>query len=487
MEAYKHQVQGTEALIKWNDPTEGRVLGGCFALFDEMGIGKTKQVIDAAQILYEKGEIDKVVVVAPVAVRSVWFDPELGELKKHHIHNSARVIEYHRKIRSWDTNGKDVGLFWLITNYDYIRRGHWLKPLMDSCDEKTLLVLDESSAVKNWKAFQTKACMKLRKRCGRVILLNGTPIAHSPNDMYSQGELLDPRILNCRTYYHFRAKYAIMGGFRKKQIVNWVNLKDLQRRFAPYVIRRLKKDCLDLPPKLPPVILTAELTEESWKRYKDMRDEMVAWLEGNPSMASQAIVKAIRLAQLTSGFLGGFENPDYTREVSHEKLDVFIAWLTNRLKEDPNLKLLVWCRFRAELARLHETLDNEKYHLGKITGGQKTEEREQAIALLDPRSTPNDKPVIVIGSPQAGGMGLNLAAAHNVVYVSNDHNLKTRIQSMDRVHRPGQIYPVSYFDIMAIGPEGQRTMDHIILKSIAKKQTIANWTTKAWIKELLED
>lgn len=483
----QHQKIGVEALTKWNDPEEGRVYGGCFALFDEMGVGKTKQVIDAAQVLYEKGEINKVVVVAPVAVRSVWFDPELGELKKW-LYNSSRVIEYHKKVRAWDTNGTKSGLFWMITNYDWIRNDR-LGPLLDSCDEKTLLVLDESSAVKSWTAKQTQACLKLRKACGRVILLNGTPIAHSPNDMFAQGEILDSRILGCDgNYYRFRSRYAVMGGFRKKKIVDWVNLEDLQRRFAPYVLRRLKDECLDLPAKLPPVALTVELTKSSWARYKEMRDDMVAWLEGEPSMAPQAVVKAIRLAQLTSGFLGGFNDWDEAREVSTEKLDLFLSWLKDRREEDPNVKLLVWCRFRAELKRLYERLDAEdEYHMGRITGSQKPTDREYAISLLDPRTTPNDKPVIVVGSPQAGGMGLNLASAHNVFYCSNDYNLKTRVQSEDRVHRPGQTHPVSYFDAMAVGPDGQKTIDHIILKSIRTKQAVAEWTTRAWIKELLEE
>jgi SNF2 family DNA or RNA helicase len=132
-------------------------------------------------------------------------------------------------------------------------------------------------------------------------------------------------------------------------------------------------------------------------------------------------------------------------------------------------------------------LDNGENYVGRISGGQKPVDRERSIALLDPRITPNDKPVIIIGNPMSGGMGLNLAASHTVYYSSNDYNLKTRLQSEDRVHRPGQEHPVSYYDAMAVGPNGEKTIDHSILKVIREKEEVATWTTQAWIRELQDE
>lgn len=493
---YAHQVQGIEALTRLDNPDTGRVLPGCFALLDEMGAGKTLQVIVAAQVLYHEKKINRVVVVAPAAVRAVWFDEELGELKKHLWDSTpALVSEYHARIRQWRSGPvSDTPLKFIVTNYDYIRNADHRAVLLKLCDSKTLFVMDESSAVKNPKALQTKACWEIRQKCGRVVLLNGTPIANSPEDMYSQGRLMDPRILDCRTFYHFRSRYAVMGGYMQKQIVSWLNLDDLQRRFAPYVLRRLKEQCLDLPAKLPPVVLTATLSESLWNIYKEMRDEMVAWLSDNTvSMAPQAVVKALRLSQLTSGFLGGIEDAEgstlqETREVGREKLDVFLEWYHDRLREDHQLKLLVWCRFRSELGRLMSELQTGKHgsiHIGAIWGGQKPGEREVALRLLDPRTAPAG-PVVVLGTPASGSMGLNLTAAHTVVYLSNDYNLKVRLQSEDRVHRPGQKNIVSYFDVIAVGPKGQRTIDATIVKALRDKSDLASWTTAAWVAALRE-
>lgn len=501
LKPYRHQIEGIHALTLLNNPATGRVLEGCFALFDEMGAGKTKQVIDAAQVLYYQGKVNRVVIVAPAAVRSVWYDPELGELAKHlWIETPAAIFEFHAKIRRWFSGtASNTPLRFIVTNYDYIRREEHREVLLKICDEKTMLVLDESSAVKNWKALQTKACYELRLKCGRVVLLNGTPIANSPEDMFAQGKIMNPKILDCKTYYHFRARYAVMGGWQQKQIVKWVNLEDMQKRFAPYVLRRLKSQCLDLPEKLPSVTLTATLSGSTWKLYKEMRDEMVAWLTGSTvSSAPQAVVKALRLSQLTSGFIGGIIKADIegendgtpaiyeTEEVGREKLDVFLEWYKERLVEDPSLKLLVWCRFRAELERLARELDSGVISVGRIWGGQKHEERNEALRLLDPRTTPNT-PVVVVGTPASGSMGLNLTAAHTVIYLSNDYSLKTRLQSEDRVHRPGQRNVVSYFDVIAVGPNGQKTIDATIVKALRDKHDLASWTTEAWVAALRDE
>lgn len=483
-EAYAHQKVGIQKLIE----------NPFFALMDEMGVGKTKQVIAAAEELFKRDIINKVIVICPAAVRNVWFDKEFGEIIKHINNIPVTVMEFHFGYRTWTTGGE--GLRWVITNYDFIRnQKKQFIPLLKYCSEKTLLVLDESSAIKGSGTKQTKACMKLRDKCGRVVLLNGTPIANNPMDLYSQGNIMHPKILGCSTIYHYRSRYAIMGGFKGKQIVKWINLEHLQKCFEPFVLRRLKEDCLDLPKKLDPVTLSIPLNEKSWAIYTEMKNEMIAWLsEQQYSSAPQAVVRVMRLAQITSGYLGGVDHSGPPVEIGREKLVFFTKWLKERLKVDPNSKILVWFRFQAELFRMYKYLTtsiNEftiiwNLNVGKIVGGQKQDERDYALRLLDPRSAP-EGPVVVLGIPKAGGLGLNLAASNIVFYISNDYNLKDRLQSMDRVHRPGQTKPVSYFDVVATGPKGQKTIDHTILKAQKRKENLAILTTSSWIKELQEE
>lgn len=512
---YKHQKHGIAVLKRWDDRSVGRRLGGCFALFDEMGAGKTRQVIEAAHQLYIEGELDYVLVIAPASVRTVWFDPKLGEINKFVYDDlSIKVTEYHSLLREWMTEKTDKPpLQWIITNYDFVRKEERLEPLLEMLKtlkkggKEVLLVLDESSAVKNWKALQTRACEKIRAECQRIWILNGTPITNSPADAYSQAHLMHPMILGCRNYWAFRSRYAVMGGYKGKEIISWRNLEDIQKKLGPYVLRREKKDCLDLPPKLPPVIIEAELTEKTWGVYKSMRDDMIVWLNENESAsAMQAGVRIMRLAQITSGFLGGLEeeeecpcdSPSECREclgtnilrkglppkdLSTEKMKVLKSFLNERFKADE--KVLVWCRFRREVERIIETYCTTDVPLGIIWGGQKKHERQEALRLLDPRTCPKGKG-LVVGTPASGSMGLNLTAAWNVMYISNDYSLKTRLQSEDRVHRPGQTHPVNYFDIVAKGPEGQKTVDHAVIEALRKKEEVAKFTVSAW-KTILEN
>lgn len=490
MRPFDHQVRGIEALVE----------KPIFALFDEMGIGKTKQVIDAAQVLYTQGKIHQVIVVCPGSVRSVWYDEDFGELKKHLWNDlPARIVQYHKHIKYWTWNHHETSdesyLRFVITNYEFIRRQERLYGVIDFCDKDTLLVLDESSCIKSPRTKQTKACLELRKFCGRVVLLNGTPISHSPRDMYSQGLVMDPNILECKTFEIFKSRYSVKSGRGRHGKVRWIYMDDLQNRFASFVLRRLKEDCLDLPAKLDPVTLTVPLDDETWQVYRKLKEEFIVWLrekEKDPDTpgvlkAQQAIVKALRLAQLCGGFVGGVERGEQVeiREVGTEKLDLFMDWVDVRFQEDENLKLLVWCRFRSEMNRLYAALQKKypKIQLGLIQGGQSQEERDRNVALLNPDTAPSG-PAIVVGSAQAGGMGLNMAAAHTVVYYSNDHSLKTRLQSEDRTHRPGQLHAVSYFDIIATGPNGQQTMDHVILKALREKRELADMTTSAWLEVL---
>lgn len=489
-----------------------------FLLADEMGAGKTKQAIDASQVLFVRGVIKKVLIICPAPVRAVWFDKNFGELHKHLWPDlCSMIIEYHKgKDRIW-SHGKpfrEPYLEWVITNYDYIRDGEGYEEIISYCDSSTLLVLDESSALKNHKAAQTKACIHIRNKCGRVLLLNGTPITHSPADMYAQGRVMDKSILDCKVFFDFRARYIVLGGWEDKQVIGWRNLEDLQTRFAPYVLRRLKKDCLDLPEKMPPVMLQVPLTQKTWGHYKAMRDQLVAWLtDQQVSVAPLAIVKALRLAQITSGFIGGveeeslepiqldlptwlpFEDADETLPntrgtviISDEKLAYFLDWLEAALYKKPDLKMILWCRFKPELFRVLEAVQARfpLVTVASMFGGQKKADRTRTRELLNPATTV--KGALVAGCTLGtGSIGLTLTAADTNYYMSLNRVLLHLLQSIDRTHRPTQINPVNYYYCLATGPKGQKTVDHVIYGALEKREQLATWTTGAWVKALTEE
>lgn len=481
---YAHQLAGVKLLLEHK----------FFGLFDEMGCGKSAQVINAACELSAAGEIDTVLVISPAAVRSVWSNAEWGEIKKHSW-AANRVTEFHNPTRLiWKDDRPKLD--WLISNYEFVRNSEHQDRLLKFLENKrTLMIADEAAFIKSRTAAQTKACVKIGQKMQRRVILNGTPVGNNPLDLWSQMFFLSPTILPFKNFFQFRADFCVLGGWHNKQVVQWVHLDKLQNLVAPHVIRREKKDCLDLPEKIVAPPREVPLSESSWRLYKQMRDEAVVWLDENPSLAAQAGVRVMRLSQITSGFLGGF-NPEGEEaagleaiaqviELGREKLEALRAWVSELLADNPYRKIIVWCRFRKELERVHQDL-KDLLPTYKLYGGQSRKEREEAIGCFS-KTVGDRSPALLAGQVQAGGFGLNLVGADAVAYLSNDFNLLTRLQSEDRVHRPGQKSNVLYLDVLATGPKGQKTVDHAIVKALKGKSDLATWTCAAWKQALQEE
>jgi hypothetical protein len=513
-----------------------------FLLLDEVGCGKTKQIVDASQILFHAKLLDTVIVVAPGSARSTWAheDPLLGEVSKHAWASQPNIIhEYHKHYTDLDLSAQ--GLHWIVTNYEFIRREERLQGLIRLTRPRlSWLIADESWMINGWSQ-QMRAVRRLRnKRADRVCVLNGTPLSDGePEDLYYVCDMLDERILDCPNKATFRAKYCIMQqGVDYPKVIGHQHLDDFNQRIAPYVLSRKTRDCWDLPPMLDPITIEARLSNENWDRYTSMRDDMVTWLGTQASVSRQAIVKILRLSQITSGFLGGLEDLDAddgsgwdedpeqpkmpsgpmpqwlkslhnvgteeapveapvidpslnapikvagpkVREIGREKLDAFLHWL-DTMRKRPN-KLLVWSRFTPELLRTTTALGAYYPEVLNLKGKQRPAEREAAKLLLAPGADPNRKGAVV-GNQRAGSASLNFAAAPIAVYLSNGPRLLERTQSIGRIERPGALEPMLIVDVMATGPKGQKTIDHHQISRLRAKDDMAKWTVQQW-RDLLK-
>lgn len=494
------------------------------AVFDEMGVGKTKQTIDAASILFENGEIDTVVVVCPASVRGVWDNAETGEIAKH-CRSDYAIIRFDKTFNRTSLPETPNTLLWVTVSYSFLRaRKDQFFKLFKKSNRKIFVVYDESSYIANFKSQQSRACKELAEFAKRRVILNGTPMGNNIIDYWSQFNILDPEALGHMNYYHFRARYCLMGGFEGKQILNLLEeekeclrriqnprhdldkqqaefklekileIKDkierLKEKLKPWVIRREKKDVLkDLPPKLPPVFLEAPLTQDGYRVYKEMAEEMVAWAnESEYSSAVNGAVKLGRLSQITSGFLGGIaqleECEDYAledseknlvssepKEVDDSKLKTFLEWYA----DNRHLQVVVWCRFRTEMFRLQRELEAIGVKTGLIIGKQSDTIRQSVIHGFQKKEID-----VVIANPRSGGWGINLTASHTAVYLSLTHSLIAYQQSSDRLHRNGQTMPVSYIFILATTPDGKPTVDHLIVKAVLNKEDMAKWSMDKW-------
>jgi SNF2-related domain len=493
-----------------------------FFIADKPGSGKSKQVIDAACILYDQGVIDTVLVVCPAQVKIGWYDADFGEIVKH-VWVPSLVTEFTSRTPIIPHSEKE--LVWAVVSYEFGRDDLYERMLsLELESRKVMFIFDESIRLANWKSRQHKVYKRVaHQRADRIVELNGTP--GDPIDMYGQFEILDPSIIGVKNYYHFEARYCIKAPISKgspiKKVVEFTNRDLLDARIKPYILRRepvLSVSRIDQ-------IVNSAMTERSWRVYKQMRDSMLAWLDDKQATASNAMVKGIRLAQITSGILGGVDNvpnllsgltsgdsislddsnvcleevvqaaqvdpfpesadDETVVEIGDEKIQGLLEWISARRKEQPNLRLLVWARFRAEILRLRRAIAAEGLSTGLIIGGQKKSEREEVIEELTIGS--QDKPFIVVGQQQAGGMGLNLITCHYTWYQSNTFSYRDREQTEQRTFRKGQKFNCVFVDHIATGPQGQKTIDHHIVKSLRNQESVARWTMADWRRSLLDE
>lgn len=480
---YEHQIEGVNHLI------QNKFAG----LFDEMGIGKTKQVIDTACLLYEAGEIDLVLIMCPAQVKDVWIHPQYSQIIQH---SFVKGVIHEFTSLSKSIPAQDRGLTWIVVSIELLRNPSHVVRLSQMLNlRRVWSIVDESSTISNWKAAQTKGALALTRRHLRRCILNGTPVGQSILNLYSQLYFVDPQILGFKNFFAFRNHHCQMGGWMGKQVVGYHYLEELQAKIKPFVLRRLKKDCLDLPPKIIAPLKEVRLTQESWKHYCSMRDEFVAFLESTDevSVVNAAPVKALRLAQICSGFLGGIddevEKGYKTAEIGSELTDSFMDHLSFRLETTDRLWLIIWCRFRPEIARLEKRIRGAfpQIDVRVLQGGLSKSAREEAKTLFHPDNPDPKGHAVLIGQPQAGRFGLNFAKCSTVDRLSSDYSLLTRLQSDDRVDRPGQRNPMLFTEYIVVGPNRERTISGIILKSLKNSEDMARWTTRRWEREILQE
>lgn len=427
-----------------------------FALLMEMGTGKTKVAIDALQYWYERKDWQVSLVLAPKAILHNWT----REVEVHGRSLTARVIEGTPKQKVAIASTPKPGTVYVM-NYE----GLLNEDLFEALQRLPIgaMILDESTRIKNPKARQTKLSWKLGKHVPLKLVLTGTPITQSPLDAFGQFFFLDPAILRHTSYYSFRNEFAQLGGFNGKQVVAYRNLPRLKKRIHDHSFRVLKRDCLDLPPKVYRRI-TFKLDPKQMKVYEQMQSDAVVALKETTSVATNVLVKLMRLQQITSGYIGD-EDGEVTHLPKNAKLEVAREVIEEVV--EGGHKVIVWTRFRPDIELLSTALRKAK--IDHVTFHGDTADRQGTIDRFQ-----NERDVSVfLGQIQTGGMGITLTAADYVVYYSNSFSLQDRLQSEDRPHRIGQdAERVTYIDLVA-----EETVDELVLDAISQKKNVADYVT----------
>ena len=459
---YEHQLEALEK--SWAQET--------YALFMEMGTGKSKVLVDNIAMLYDRGAIRGALIVAPKGVYKNWDQIEFPTHLPEHVEHTKVLWEPNitkRKQVELDTlfNGKEdlkilimnVEAFSTTKGLDFAQR------FLNIFLGRALFGIDESTTIKTPTAKRTKNILKIGNLAKYRRILTGSPVTKSPLDLYSQCEFLDPYHLGHQSYYSFRARYANMidrnfGGRRVQIVGSYRRLPELTAKLEKFSYRVLKEDCLDLPPKVFTKRIV-ELTDEQKKVYAQMKRMAIAELDGKVMSTVNVMTQLMRLHQVTCGH---FKADDQTvKPVKNNRITALLELL-----EETDGKVIIWANYREDIKNIVQSLKKAYGEASTVEyhGGVDSTLRQDNIAQFQQKNGPTR---YFVGNAQTGGYGITLTAANTVVYYSNSYDLEKRLQSEDRAHRIGQTGSVTYVDFISEG-----TIDEKIVKSLRNKVNIAN-------------
>ncbi len=456
---YAHQLTALEK--SWNKEN--------YAYFMEMGTGKTKVLIDNVAMLYDKGKIDGVLIIAPKGVVKTWYEQELPTHLPDHIENVSVLwqpnITKTQREKLESLFEIESAFHILIMNVESLSTDKGVKFATKFINShKALMAIDESTTIKTPTAKRTKNIIGIGKEAKYKRIMTGSPITKNPLDLYTQCEFLDPWLLDFASYYAFRNRYAEMKTMhirgRSIQVVDkFQNLGELSDIVKEFSYRVLKEDCLDLPPKVF-IKRHVTLTPDQKRIYEQMKEQAIAHLNGKVTTTMTVLTQLMRLHQITCGHVTADDGT--IQQVESNRLNELMSIL-----EDTDGKVIIWANYQLSVGEIIQKIikvygaDSYVHYYGLTP----QDDRQDFI-----RKFQNDpKCRFIIGTPQTGGYGITLTQANTVIYYSNGYDLEKRLQSEDRAHRIGQKKTVTYIDLIC-----EDTVDEKIVKALRDKINIAS-------------
>lgn len=403
----------------------------CF-IADQMGLGKTIQAIAAI----EKEQSYPVVVICPKSLKENWK----REWNKWVPSRTVQVINGKDDIQKADV---------IVVNYDIVSR------FISALKFVGLngMICDESHYVKNPSAARTKAIMQIAKcvpQSGMVLLLSGTPITNSPQEIVSQLDILG--VLG-----KFGGKWAFLRRYAGAYYngYHWdtsgaTNTNELNIRLRQICyIRRVKNDVLKELPEKSRNIVTVSGSKDGMLAYARAERDLISFLAENGYRASdsaQHLQKTNVLKKLAS----------------EAKLDAAYEWIDNFLS-GTDRKLVVFAHNVSVVDAL-----SKKYGNLRVSGRDDMDSRQHAIDSF--QNNPDSR--VIVLNLQAGSVGITLTAASDVLFVQMGWTPAEHDQAEDRCHRIGQINNVQAYYMICAG-----TIDEDIYELIQQKRGVVDSVT----------
>ncbi len=450
-------------------------LGSCIA--DDMGLGKTVQVITLLLKLKEEGKFNKpALVVCPTTLLGNWqkecekFAPSLNVVIYHGLNRAAapksKSAGESKTPKESKNIFKDEDL--IITTYGTVRSDiDYLKEL-----EWGLVIVDEAQNIKNPAIDQTRAVKSLKSDCR--IAMSGTPVENRLTELWSIFDFINKGyLLNLN---EFQKQYSVpIEKYRNRN-----KIENLKKSTSPFLLRRLKTD-KSIIDDLPEKNVNNEycrLTKEQAALYTKTLDDIMAEIETSEGIDRKGLVLKLisSLKQICNHPVNYIKKGEAAKELSGKSLK--IIELIDKILYSGE-KVLIFTQYK-EMGDILVKIIEKEFKLEPIFfhGGIPRKKRDE---MVEEFQNPESRKSIMILSLKAGGTGLNLTSAANVIHYDLWWNPAVEDQATDRAYRIGQKKDVSVYRLITLG-----TFEEKIDEMITSKKTLANLTVSAGEQMLTE-
>lgn len=442
---FKHQ----EDTIKFG------ILRNSFLLGDEMGLGKTAAVIHYAIYKKTSSYYKHCLVITGInGLKYNWYKEvsihsnessyilgmrELKRKQGYKIGNSNDILK--------DLESIDNLPYFIITNIETLRNTQIASKLVKLVEYNKIqmVVMDEAQAIKNPQSQQGSAFLRLRAKT--KVAMTGTPIMNNPVELYPIFNWLD---IDNHSYYQFKQHYCIFGGYGNYEIVGYKHLEDIQEKLDKVMLRRLKKDVLDLPDKLYKTEYL-EMTKEQERLYKEVKTDILSQIDLIKSVPNP-LVSLLRLRQVTG-------NPQLlASDAQISPKFIRLLELAKELKEN-NEKFIVFSNWSSMIKSAYDMLS--KYMKCEIITGETPQ--NDRMGIIDNFTNNSD---CILGTVGALGTGFNLTAATTIIFLDSPWNRATKVQAEDRAYRIGTKSNVSIITLVCKDSIDERIEEIIYKKGI---------------------
>lgn len=453
---YPHQWEGIKYLINKDN---------CL-LADEQGLGKTFQSLNAINIRMQKGEVNKCLILCGVAsLKQNWKKETM-----QHLGIEAKILGL-RKRKTKDvyymgsTEDKIYDLEnatekFLITNVETLIVEKFVKKLLKRKDINAIILDECHKCTANTESQRGHNLQKL-SNIPYKIAMSGTPALNGPLDFRGVLKWLNVIDITKDDFKNFFFVYGEKYG--KHEVVGYKNLHVLKQLLDTCMLRRLKEDVLDLPPKIYSTTYL-EMGEKQQKIYDEVRTSILQDID-KISIGFNPLTKLIRLRQATN--YTGTLSSSIEESVKIDWLVDFVEGITHNKKKC--VIVSEWTEMTDEL-RKHFAQYNPAVMTGQFNDLKNEAEKERF------QNDPECK--VLIGTEGTLGTGHTLTAASYLIFTDLPWNKGKMDQVADRLHRIGTSGTVNIITLCCKDTIDERIQEIVYEKGVVIKQIMDGTNTQ---------